>query len=138
MRSIYFSGIGLFVCVFLLGCTEGETERVPISGKITLDNQPIDGGTILFLPQEKGKIKTGATIEEGQYILDEDEGPQAGQHRVEIYWAKKTGRQIPSNDPPNMMDETREVVPGKYNQQSVLTVEIKPGENTFDLDLRTR
>jgi hypothetical protein len=36
-----------------------------------------------------------------------------------------------------MMDEIVGVVPPQYNRESVLKVEIRPGENTADFDLNS-
>jgi hypothetical protein len=57
---------------------------------------------------------------------------------VEINWQKPTGRKIASADPGMTADETREVVPAKYNTDSTLTVEIGGGDVEKDFALASR
>jgi hypothetical protein len=41
----------LFLCVVALpGCGDGRPARVPISGQVTIDGQPLKFGSILFQP----------------------------------------------------------------------------------------
>ena len=79
-----------------------------------------------------------AAVEGGAYEVPADLGAAPGTFKVEISWAKKTGRRVPSADPGIMMDETREAVPAKYNSRTTLTVAIKPGENVHDFPLKSQ
>ncbi len=123
--------------VTLVGC--GPSDQVSIEGRVTLDGQPVGPGSIVFLPEAGGEgIKIAAPIEDGQYRIGTERGAKPGTFRVEISWSKKTGRQLPSADPGIMMDETQEAIPPRYNTQTTLVREIKPGENTHDFDLHTQ
>jgi hypothetical protein len=123
------------------GCGLQGGHRVAVSGAVTLDGQPVEGGAIVFLPEGNGtndRPKTGVTIEAGKYTIPAEKGPALGKYRVEIRWQKPTGKKIPSDDPPNLMDETRQVIPDKYNSRSDLTCEVQPGKNTFDFALTSK
>jgi len=123
--------------VVLTGCNAGLTSRAPVQGRVTFDGQPVDNGAIAFLPLGNGQdaqFRAGAPIVDGKYNVTADRGPSPGKYRVEIYWNKKTGKKI-SNDPPNTIDETKQVLPARYNTKSDLTVDVQPGRNTLDFNL---
>jgi len=134
LLSVRRAAVGLLftASLFLItGCGGGTTA----SGKVTFDDQPIDGGTVSFLPTDAVGGKThpvSAEIKEGKYLVDATKDLQPGKYRVEIYWHKKTGKQIMSSDPPNKIDETKQVVPKKYNVDSKTEVDVQRGSNTFD------
>jgi hypothetical protein len=133
-----------FALVLLSGCGYGTSDRVPVTGNVTFDQAPVDGGVIVFLPEGDAAgagvrpIKVGGDILAGKYTLEAGKGPLPGKYRVEITWNRKTGRRLPSNDPPHTYDETRQVIPANYNTGSTQVVEIKPGVNTFHFDLKSR
>ena len=43
-----------------------------------------------------------------------------------------------SSDPPNKIDETKQVVPKKYNAESQQTADVKSGSNTFDFKVGSK
>jgi hypothetical protein len=131
--------LATFALVFSAGCDSGFLPRASVRGAITFDGQPVDNGAIAFLPAGdiKGEhVRSGGQIVDGKYAIDATRGPNPGTYRVEVFWNKKTGRKVPSGDPPNIKDETKQILPWKYNVRSVLTVEVQPGRNTLDFDLK--
>jgi hypothetical protein len=131
------AALALLGCLAFSGCGSGGA---PVEGTVTLDGRPVDGGTITFAPVEYGggQQPVTAEIKGGAFSLNSAHGPPPGTYRVEIYWNKKTGRQIPSNDPPNMKDEELPMIPPQYNKDSRVTEEIKPGGNKFEYKLVSR
>jgi hypothetical protein len=99
----------------------------------------VDDGGIAFISEEGGASHVRATgeIRDGHYDLDGSRGPYPGKYRVEIFWYKKTGRQITSPSGKAFKNETKQAIPAKYNDKSELKVEVKPGRNTFDFDLKS-
>lgn len=96
------------------------------------DGHPVESGSIAFIPDGGGTGASPASgeIKDGKYAIDSERGPMPGKYRVEIIWKKKTGKQIPNpSDPGTTMDETKQVIPQKYNTKTELTVEIKSGSN---------
>jgi len=122
--------------VLLAGCSS----KPSISGKVNFDNTPVDEGSITFLPeggQRAEGARATAEIKDGKYEIPSEKGPPPGKYRVEIFWKKKTGKQIQNpTDPGTMIDESKQVIPEKYNVKSELTAEVKSGANTFDFDLK--
>jgi len=101
-----------------------------------LDGEPVQGGSLVFLPTGEGGTKGAAEIIDGKYAIPSEQGLLPGTYRVEIHWFKATGKQVPSGDPGMTMEERVQVVPAKYNTASTLTAEIKPGENKHDFPLQ--
>jgi hypothetical protein len=131
--------LGALTAFLLIGCS--SSNRAVVKGSVTLDGEPVDGGMILFFPaNEQYKADQGrAEIKNGSYEIAAGKGPPPGNYRVEITWQKKTGKQVVSKgDPPNMEDETIQVIPPQYNQKSQLTKEIKAGDNKLDFPLTSK
>jgi hypothetical protein len=130
----------LFSTVLLSGCGPAGPSA---EGNVTFDGRPVDGGTISFFPVGgEGpwgrRLNVSGEITGGSYSVDSAHHLQPGQYRVEIYWHKKTGRRIPSSDPPHKVEETKQVIPRKYNTQSKTIVDVTPGANTFDYALTSK
>src|SRR5262245_26391522 len=110
-------------------------QRFPLSGKVSVDGQPMASGVISFLPQEKGRV-SGGPIKAGAYKVPEEMGANAGKYRVEIHWNKPTGKRVRDPYGEEIMDEYKEGLPDRYHKQSELTAEVSPKRTTFDFDLK--
>lgn len=111
---------------FLVGC--GGEQFGNVSGKVTLDGQPLAGATVEFSP-EGGSPAYGVTDEQGRYTLlfsADQKGAAVGNQRVRIF-SFNEGR-----------PREKERVPVKYNRQSELVRDVKRGQQTFDFDLLTK
>lgn len=113
------------------GC--GGAPRGAVTGNVTLDGQPVDGGTIIFTSPDPVHRAAGWTeIVAGQYSIPASRGPAVGPNRVEIRWPRKTGGKARYNP---TADQMREAVPDRYNRDSELQADVKPGTNRFDFVL---
>jgi hypothetical protein len=72
--------------VVVAGCGDGRPTRVPVSGQVLIDGQPLKYGIIRFVPANArpagGKLDT-----EGRFSLtcfEENDGATLGTHRIEI------------------------------------------------------
>ena len=119
------------------GCSS-DSDRSRVHGAVSYNGEPVDDGGIAFIPEGGGDTALRATgsIEDGQYDLDSKRGPYPGNYRVEIFWNKKTGRQLASPSGKAFKDETRQAIPPRYNEQTELTADVKSGRNTLDWDLK--
>jgi hypothetical protein len=91
----------LVLSLALAGCTRQiypGAKRYPLSGKVTVDGQPLDWGSISFLPPSGEQRVSGDLIKDGVYSVPEEKGANAGKYKVEIRWNKKTGRKVRDND----------------------------------------
>jgi hypothetical protein len=117
----------LSVLCFLLTACSGD-QYADVTGKVTLDGQPLVGGTVEFSP-EGGSPAYGVTDEQGMYKLlfsSEQQGAPVGKHRVRITSFSEAKPRI------------KERVPVKYNRQSELTCEVRRGAQVHNFDLLTR
>ena len=127
------------VALASVGCGGGgdDLPREPVSGKVTLDGQPLEKGMITFIPTRGTEPVASGVIEGGAYAVARADGPVPGPHRVTIWAKKPTGKKLRDPDNPDqMIEEVRDVIPPRYNLNSELTAEVKAGgNNTFDFDL---
>ena len=125
----------------VIGCGGGESDefpREPISGKVTLNGQPLTKGLITFSPFEKPEPVVTAAVLDGAYSLERSEGPSPGLHRVQIFARKPSGRQVREPDNPGeKIEEIVDAVPPRYNVESDLTAGVEEGgDNLFHFDLQ--
>jgi hypothetical protein len=81
----------LFATLLLLtGCGDGKPTRVPISGKVLIDGQPLTLGAIAYVPQ--GARPSGSAIDKnGHFELScygHADGAVLGAHRVMVTGAQ--------------------------------------------------
>ena len=109
-------------------------------GPVTLDGKPLLEGSILFTPLAAPWRRGRRESEGGRYHLPAGIGPAIGRNRVEIRALRKTGKMVPKafGQPGEMVPEKVEAVPPRFNHQSKLIVEIKPGNNTADIAVSSR
>ncbi|WP_425395236.1 hypothetical protein [Aeoliella sp.] len=75
--------VGAFAMV---GCSDGRPERVPVSGTLTIDGQPLAGAFVNFYPAS-GRPSNGRTDESGRFVLgcfEDDDGAQVSTHEVSV------------------------------------------------------
>ncbi len=132
-------GLRVFLLTFALVGLTGCSGQYPVTGKVTLDGAPVDGGVISFAPKEGGEgggkaTPKGGPIVAGKYTL----ALPPGSYRVDINWPKKTGRKVGTpGDPEVLTDETSEAIPSTYNSASTLTADVKAGSTTFNFELQS-
>ncbi|MBA4189250.1 MAG: hypothetical protein C0467_14735 [Planctomycetaceae bacterium] len=106
-----------------------------------LDNQPAPAGTIVFVPLAAGQLQSQGIIQDdGTFVIEGENGPSAGEYKVEILCAKKTGRRIQSmssSDGTGMIDERVPVIPARYNTATTLRQTITSGEITLLYQLQS-
>jgi hypothetical protein len=76
----------LFLCVALLAGCDDRPTRVPVSGIVTIDGQPLNRGNIKFVPKE-GRPSAGTIGSDGRFTLtcyDGSDGALLGSHRVQV------------------------------------------------------
>jgi hypothetical protein len=86
MRSIASSLLLLCTIALFVGCGDGRPKRVPFSGQVLIDNQPLTTGTIMVIPDNE-RPATGQIGADGRFTLStygDNDGVVLGTHRVEI------------------------------------------------------
>lgn len=132
-QSLGFAGLALLVAG-LVGCG-GGSGRSGVQGTVSYGGEPVDNGTIGFVGADGARAN--GPIVDGKYSLDAERGPAPGKNKVEIYWNKKTGKKIPTpGDADVMMEETKQLLPDRYNTKTELTADITTSSNKVDFDLK--
>lgn len=138
--------------VMISGCDD-HTEtftRAAIRGSVTLDDQPLDGASIRFIPIDNTiGPKTEFPIVQGEFSATRTQGPPIGNHRVEIDWVDQAWQ----HDDEQALEKLRQsprtkisrpTLPDRYHHRSTLTATIGAADDdavhrlTFPLTSRTR
>lgn len=134
--------IAVAVLIGLAGCGQDGPERGAVHGKVTLDGQPVEEGSIAFVPSgTNAGPAAGGTISGGEFSISEDAGPILGTNLVQIRWSRKTGKKVPAGSPApagTMVEEIVEAIPAKYNSQSTLEKQIEAGDNEINFELTSK
>ncbi|WP_052299353.1 hypothetical protein [Rubinisphaera brasiliensis] len=126
--------VGLMVLMAGCGSANGP-ERAAVSGTVTFNGDPIQTGSIQFVPVEGVVGKpVSAPISNGEFSLSSGEGPAVGMNKVVINATRKTGKQK-KNIMGEMEDEIEDFIPARYNAQTELQVEISSDSNTETFEL---
>jgi hypothetical protein len=115
--------------LLMAGCSPSHVGEV--SGRVTLNGQPLPDALVVFQPVASGGPSYARTDADGAYTLTytpEIEGAEIGEHTIRVTSGSPGD---PDAKPP--MPPVPERVPAKYNAQSELKREVKPGSNTIDL-----
>jgi hypothetical protein len=121
-----------------LGCS--ATGQAEVRGKVSLDGQPVEDGTISFIPKTGSQNQAAwAPIKAGEFVVDGSQGLAIGASRVEIRAPRRTGKILPSSMGGTEPEyEMQEAIPPRYNSASQLTAEVKPGANELNFDLKSK
>ena len=140
-RTIRLTVLFAFCLVSLpaAGCQDSGPELGRVTGTATLDGKPLPNATVEFQPGPGGSPSYGTTDENGRYELSYSvgrPGAMVGKHVVRI----STFRQdAPDDEGLRPVIEYPELLPPRYNEESELTAEVKPGRNEgVNFNLKSR
>ena len=129
----------LALIALLCACAGCGSRGVRVEGTVTLDGEPVDGGSISFFQGDgPGSDKGNAPIKQGKYVL-EGEGARnlaPSTYTVKIFWIQLIGKQNPGNV--DASAPAKEAIPPQYNTKSSLTRELVRGANVLDFDLKSK
>jgi hypothetical protein len=131
--------LAMIICLTgaIAGC-QPRTNRLPVSGDITLDGQPLDGATIRFASIDGVKSANGALVQGGRFHIAKEKGLLPGTYHVEINAPDNNAPQILVGAGPGQpgIRTAPERVPAEYNIKSKQTIEVKTGgDNNFTFDI---
>ena len=130
------------------GCSKSDPSLVPVTGTVTLNDQPLASATVTFIPKDgtPGFGGVGKTDAAGRYTLkgsrDDAAGIPPGEYRVVV--GKRLmpdGSEVPANDnTPPMNSPARESLPEAYSSMaaSTLSATVPPGAGPIDFALRDK
>ena len=76
----------LLAILAIVGCSDGRPERVPVSGTVLINGQPLASGNIKFVPKN-GRPSASKIDEQGHFNLtcyDGNDGALLGTHQVQV------------------------------------------------------
>lgn len=146
-RGHHFLGAAL-ACLLLMGCSHSENEtrgiRVAVEGLVTLDDENLPAGRIVFVcDQGAGEVKATASITNGFYAFNTENGPIAGTARVEIYPEEielEEFESVRNQRTTSKMSFTKIQIPAKYNTRSILSADVQSDSesNLISFDMTTK
>jgi hypothetical protein len=121
------------------GGSGDELPRQPVSGKVTLDGQPLKAGMIQFEPAA-GDVATagGAAVVDGSFSIARAEGLVPGKYKVRITSAGAATALPPGAMPGDAPPPPKEKIPAKYNAKTELSADVTKGANDFDFKLGSK
>lgn len=126
----------LAICALaaLSGCTQSKydgPQRAEVTGSVTYKGSPVAQGSINLIPLDQEGRSVGASIEGGKYTIPEEDGPNMGRYRVELYVFEP-----PKNAPKEGSDAgMSQVAPPEFNKNSKVEISIDSEKVTQDFEL---
>jgi hypothetical protein len=96
MRIRYLSCLVLAIVV--AGCSRSGPEVAPVSGRVTVDGQPMENVNVVFQPEDSRSPSSAQTDKDGHYTLGYKRGIQGalvGWHAVGISVSAEVVRNAP-------------------------------------------
>lgn len=128
----------LATALIVCGCSHSGTHG-DVQGTVTLDGRPVSAGSIRFRPAPGDKPTAGTTIKDGAYRAR----VPVGKVRVEISAPNLSAQKpLPANSSESLGGDVNyvmptDLIPLQYNAQSTLTLDVEPGANSKDFDLKS-
>jgi hypothetical protein len=123
----------LFLLLMLSGCS--NSNRGVVSGSVTIDGQSVKSGSIAFFPTDEKSPTTGASITDGQYTAQ----VPLGHAKVQIRVAKQVGQKKLYNTADSPVQPImQEILPARYNDDTELRLDVKPGNTVKNFELTTK
>lgn len=129
----------LSACLLSVGCgTPGDRPELgDVTGTVTMDGKPLPNAMVYFWPKEGGRTSRAKTDSDGYYDLvykGNAMGAKIGMCEVRV----TTMLEEETDDKGKVIQKAQEeTVPAKYNDETELTFDVKPGSNTFDIKLKS-
>ncbi len=119
------------LAVGFIGCSNAKFGQV--AGQVTLDGKPLPQVAVRF-EDERGSATIARTDQAGNYVLRytvHQLGAPVGKHKVTIF--------TPAPETEGTGERAKaELVPAKYNRNSTLIEQIKPGSQTINFALASK
>ncbi|MCI0380171.1 MAG: hypothetical protein L0215_21515 [Gemmataceae bacterium] len=139
MRRALCPGISLtgLSIVLIAGCggSTGPGGRLAISGTVYYKGSPIQSGTIEFVPHKDVKTSGGGMITNGRFSIPADRGLEPGDYTIKISAIETPAISDEPGGLPGQETATKDRIPAKYNEKSILTERVEPGKTSFAFKL---
>jgi len=128
--------------LLLAGCGR-RSDRLAVTGEVTLDGVPLDEGAIRLTSTGSGKLSaSGAIIHDGKFHVPQDKGLPPGTFHVEISSPDTAAPLVVYKGAPGepaLPPTAPERIPPEFNSNSKQTIELTAdGDNHFKFDIVRR
>lgn len=116
----------ILIALMWPGCGGGvdkeanRPKRAPAAGTVFYKEQPLDGATVIFLPQGHNDAAVGKTDASGRFTLqtfDPGDGAVPGEYKVTVVKLETTAAAPRSDDEPVSEEaEPKSLIPVKYGK----------------------
>lgn len=132
--SILFS-LHAVIGLAVMGCNASHDFAGTVKGKVTIDGQLAETGTISFVPVgQKYPIARGDIVN-GQYMQE----VPSGEYKVMISSHKVVSEENIYGTPDSPKRKiTAEILPVRYNDQTELLIEVGEAETNYNFDLSSK
>jgi len=153
---ILFKQAFVFIAMSCLGCGSGGPALYSVTGKVTLDGQPLPNVNVAFFPSDQKLPSSGGIADsQGVYRLTTAQGLSgavAGKHKITVYGGqqggptarpeelyKNAGSKMDANGKP-VGPKFENPVPEKYAlpDKSNLEKDVAAKANVIDLELSSK
>lgn len=123
-------------CFSLPGCDQGPVVY-PVSGRVTVDGEPVEGAAVGMIPAVGGRHGAAVTDANGDFVVGTftpSDGALAGEHKIVVTKVKMIK---PGNERAGIAPEYEYVVPGRYDdpETSGLNVTVTKEMEPLKLEL---
>lgn len=128
--------VAILLLMAIVGCGSGTpSNRGQVTGLVTVDGVEPDSGAIAFSPVDGASPTAGGKIVDGKYSVE----VPLGLCSVSIRVPKVMGEQKLYDTPDSPVQQVMaESLPPKFNDETELTLEVTPGENSHDFVLSSK
>ncbi len=128
--------------IFSIGCGGGDGPELGyVSGKVTLDGQPLAGATVTIQP-DKGAPAIGHVGKDGSYEMEfkvDKPGAPVGTSKILVTLPFEEPMMNENMGPEEMAKATEKAaaktgIPRKW-RDGTSTITVAPGSNTFDIEM---
>jgi hypothetical protein len=118
----------------IAGCSNNQASDV--TGTVTVDGEPVEKGSISFIPADGKSNTAGGDIVNGKYVAT---NVPVGSMKVQIRVPKVTGKKkLYETADSAYRDTFSESLPKKFNDQTELRLDVQPGKNEKNWELSTK
>jgi hypothetical protein len=126
-RELAFVVAACAMGLAIAGCGRSDLPELGrVRGTVTLDGKPLPNAAVGFYPVSGGRQALAIIDNDGKYDLTfvrGANGAKTGINEVTVFW--------PDGSEPTA------TIPAKYDKQSELKFDVKPGKNTFDIKMES-
>lgn len=126
-KSSGVCGLLCLAALFLAGC--GGSKEADVTGTVEWAGKPVTQGVIDFEPTDGKGSTVSAEVRDGKYTAV----VPCGKKIIRVYAFEVVGtRKVYETPDSPVMDVQRQIIPEKWNAQSVLEYEVTDDKQTFD------